>query len=296
MLKDRFISAKNQLISSSAEHAFKFLIPRGEAITHATEITYADEFFTDYLSAMQTGEYTPAAVANHAGHGQGLSANKVLGDLTTIANRVRYPNNQFEGFEMIIAASILSGHQGPVVEQGVRQTLPFLAKNHIGIIELVRPEDIERYNMKPNLREVFEEIRDFVQEDHGVALFGEGVVQSGRTNKHFKEVFGMRQLKEPAINLVQRSIKAGGKKVLWVPMAFSGDRDILSPDNRFLTRKSAAVVAGIGDPALVKVFVERPIRGDEMPKNIGLIGNLLGSRIAQHLPIVEQGWYRNMRF
>ena len=295
MSKERSLSAKNRLLDAAARETFKILIPKAEVVADATKITYADDFFTRFLPPMQTGDFTPIYVACHSGHGQGIPAGESLDKMRNIINRVRQPDNKFPGWTMLIAASVLEGFQGPMVEQGVRQTLPFLERRHVGITEIVRPEDIKRYNMTQNLREVYEELKEAATAGYGIVLFPEGSVQSGRTNRHFNEVFGMRQFKEVAIKLAQRAIKAAGKKDLWIPVASQGDRDLLSPDNFFLTRKSIAAVARVGDPALVKIFVETPFRGDQAPKNVPL-ADFLGSKIARHLLPEEQGYYRNMRY
>ena len=108
-------------------------------ILKTMEPEFAKGFIDKFLEEMTDESTTPILVSSHQGHGDAAQAAVLSKQLTSLANKAR---ESFQGFVLIVAASIRTGHQGQFLREALLQAEGNYAHRYnLRFLDLVRKKD-----------------------------------------------------------------------------------------------------------------------------------------------------------
>lgn len=264
-----------------------------EKIIIKTSVERPYGFDVSFVGAAVDG-YLPIIVSNHASHADGAAVSKLTRHLTNLF--LMYGDAHFRGYNMPLAISLLTGHQGWFLRMGYHYAEAPMENNHLFALPLVREKDHEKYGMKLGMREKGEylvSLRKRVEEGYlGIVLFPEGTTEGGKTegDGSFK---GMQPFEEGSIaGHVGRLKKYSGRKIMIIPIAITGGHQVINSNTKGIPIQS---VLRILDLSMFRIKVGGVIREDDRDfseaKKPGEVDRLVGRRIAQLLPAEMRGVY-----
>lgn len=263
---------------------------------------FADGFEDAFREAMKDNNTIPILISSHEGHPDGISAAVLSKKLTNLASEVR--DGTFPGFQLIIAASIKTGHQGQllkeIITQGERDYLP---RYRLRLLDLVRKKDVEKYKMRPNKIPFMRGLIKAIRADNGLIFFPEASVEGGRRIKsgpNKNHIKGMQEFNGVDFDLIIEAVQKNHKKPLFIPVGSYGAFNIVDPDHNRLPLKTIAALVNPVNQRLMWVKVGLPItyatlvndmqkQGQEVISDN--IGNFLGLKVAELLPPHARGVY-----
>ncbi len=271
-------------------------------VAKTLEPEFADGFEDTFREAMKNKDTIPILISSHQGHPDGVTAAVLSKKLTGLANEVR--DGKFPGFQLIIAASIRAGHQGLLLKEiAVQGEKDYLPRYHLRFLDLVRKKDVERYNMRPNTFPFIRGLINAIQAGHGLILFPEASVESGRRIKsgpNKNRIKGMQRFNGVDFDLIIEAVRKNHKKALFIPVGSHGAFNIVDPDHKRPPLKTIAALAIPVSQRLMTVKVGQPINYADLVNDLQQqgqevtsenIGNFLGHRVAELLPPHARGVY-----
>lgn len=288
---DKLTSPKGKLVTGIMNVLNPlFVRPAVENILIKTDVTYAADFGDQYIRAIEDGYTRPVIIGNHKAIIDAIFPGDAARDLKNVANEHLPPDNQLQGFALILAASLHYGQQGPMrtgVYNGVSDSFE---KRSIRPLLTVRPQDVKRYSMKSywDPRQEKQDAIDAIKSGYGIIVYPEGTTVGETMNSFMLN----------AIWAAISAVEEAGEKALLIPVTKTGGRKI---ERRNKLPTFTAIASGINlyNRHITGVYVHNPIRFDQ--GGIGVdyrngnktgINNFIGGIIATHLPPDEQGAYR----
>lgn len=102
--------------------AVKLFLSRVESNIAAPIVPEFSQGFADaFATAIMDENVTPVLISSHESHADLIPAAIVTRYLAELANKIRGDQNPFPGFTLLIAASLESGNQGILLEQGTKR-------------------------------------------------------------------------------------------------------------------------------------------------------------------------------
>ena len=274
---------------------------------------YEDGFRDKFVEVIEDSDVLPVAVITHQSHSDCISAAKLSKDLTTLANQHRYPEEEFRGYMLSVAASMQSGHQNIVVQQYFETTKSIASKYNLRLQTYVRQKDENQYGISRSKNIQFSrELARIInkQEDRqadGLIFFPEGTMEGGRkviegTKKG--QINGMQELDWESIHKLIKGIEERGRKVVIIPVGTHGEFRISNPSNK--NYPTARVLKQLYNPlnipreSILSVNVGMPMTYSEIKEilakqgiepNPQNIGEYVGRTIAKLLPLEARGVY-----
>ncbi|KKR17162.1 MAG: hypothetical protein UT87_C0021G0003 [Candidatus Levybacteria bacterium GW2011_GWC1_40_19] len=263
-------------------------------IVENTKLLYPQDFLTEYVRGIDEG-YAPIVVSNHASHADAAVVARLTSLLRKIANRTLPNDGQVKGFNVPLAKSLLTGHQGAYLRQAYLGTEPVIEDHGFFAVPIARPQDQDpdRYGMPGNEREYLANTRRRMQNGFiGTVLFPEGTTEGGKS-KVAGKVVGMIKFQPESIprhiRLTQKHTK---KKVMIIPVGITGGRDAINPDTK---KAPLRLLYRLMQPNAFGLFAGKIIREDDpdfaMLQTSEEINEYVGRRIAKLLPPEMRGVY-----
>jgi 1-acyl-sn-glycerol-3-phosphate acyltransferase len=202
------------------------------------------------------------------------------------------PAENFKGFSMPLAESLLTGHQGWKLRAMYHYAEGPMERSDLLALPLVREKDSEKYGLPLDPKEYLRSLRRRVNAGYkGIVLFPEGTTEGGKSDNG--TLNGMQEFDEGAITgHMGRLKKYGGRKVMLIPVGITGGSEIVDSNVKSIPLSS---LAKIGDLRLVRIMIGKVIREDD-PELCSVskpaeIDQFVGKRIAQLLPPQMRGVY-----
>ncbi len=253
---------------------------------------YAGNFGDEYLRAIEEG-YFPILVGNHRAHIDGAFLGLATKRLTSAANERLPKDKQMKAFALIYAASLHFGYQGPMLKGFSDEAYEVLDENNTVTFFHTRPQDVQRYGMKPQPIQEFKDLVQAVRDGYGIAILAEGETKAGKTNPETGKPFGMGALMPGAIERTMAVIYAAGKKPMIITLSIAGGSRAQNANTRLPSLESFKAGLGFGDKHLVDMYVSLCDQGDieklYQAKDSKGLNTLVGRQIAQHLPPEDRG-------
>lgn len=274
------------------------IMPRMETqIFDAIHPEYTEGFDQAYQELIKQG-YVPIILMNHQSHADGIPASLVTDRLTKLARKAD-PEHPLQGFQLIVASSMVKGNQGGFLQAITKYLEPNFAKKNQHLIPYTRQSDVEKYGVPTNHIEVAIQLTTSMKEHYGFGFFPEAHLTGGRHKKDGSgEINGMQpfdttEFKLPAILKIARR---QGKKVMFIPVGIHGGYRILSPNTKLPNMDAFLGLFQNPPPILVQVRVGMPITQEALQQLTDETGEspniLLAKAIAKLLPEQAQGVYR----
>lgn len=307
---ERFTPAKNPAEESRSSRevwihrAGPLLRAAVEKGITSTKIDYPNGFGKVFKQAMSERnakgkqKYSIYVVSRHHSHPDGFIIARLALDLKAMANDVLPQNEAMNGFFMPLAQSLEDGQQDRPIMQIYKEIKPTMKSFGLVPAPIVRAKDKSEYTMEQDADEEAR-MRDLVANKYnGAVLFAEGTTKSGKTNEH-GQINGMVEFELNAIKKLYLFLKRNaGTESLFIPTATFGGRELLNPDNKWVSPSRLLTTLISPYPAITSIKVGMPMRSDE-----GEIANLIkgkdrkslneyfGHIIAQLIPPAERGVY-----
>src|ERR1035437_2456169 len=125
-------------------------------------------------------------------------------------------------------------------------------------IYLSRIDDQEDFNTPPNLREVYEAYRTYIEDGYAIAIHAEGNLDASRRGKNGQRQ-GMQHFQTNALRGIINITRRLGKNVTIVPITVSGSYNIHDPLTGGVTRSALRVGFNLSDRSLASIFVSKPM-------------------------------------
>lgn len=290
--KQHAIDRASRLFDKSVE----IIKPGIRRIVEATRVEQDPAFIDVFLEGIRHGAL-PIFVSNHQGHVDGITVGRLVNRFRLLANDSGAPA-PFPQITMPIAASLIEGNQGFLLQKAYSNFEHLLVENNIRALPVVRQRDIE-LGMQQRKGKDVRNLKLAIEENNMILLFAEGRVQGGRSNSEGK-LNGMIPFDEDSIHLLIRIAKKNGRDPLLIPVSTFGGFQVLSPDYNFLTPQAIAAMGRIETPSLVYVHFGKPFTDTEMNNKILASGKevtpltqneFVGHAVAKHLPRQSRGVY-----
>lgn len=270
----------------------------------STRIDYPNDFGKVFRQAMSERngkgkqKYSIFVVSRHHSHPDGFIIARLALDLKAMTNDVLPRNEQMEGLFMPLAQSLEDGQQDKPIMQIYKEIKPTMKRFGLVPAPIVRAKDKSEYAMEQDADEEAR-MRDLVVNRYnGAVLFPEGTTKSGKTNEH-GQVNGMVEFELNAIKKLYLFLKRNaGTESLFIPTATFGGRELLNPDNKWVSPFRLLTTLVSPYPGITSIKVGMPIRSDEgemenllKGKDRLALNEFFGKIIAQMLPPNERGKY-----
>ncbi len=272
-----------------------------ERIIQHAEIDFPQELMINYVNAIDQG-YLPILVTNHASHADAVTSAKLMNVLRKIANGTLPLDEQMQGFNVPMAASLPSGLQGPYLRQVLYGAQPIVEANGFYSAPIARDKDKKSreeggYEMADTSRDYLKTLRSKIEAGFtGFLLYPEGTTESGKTDKDGKLV-GMIPFEEESIlNHIRILEKYSGKKAMIIYAGITGSTDAINPNTK---KASLNLIKRVFRPQTFRIKVGGIIRTDD-PEFLELlrstkpkeaISTFIGRKIAALLPVEMRGVY-----
>lgn len=269
-----------------------------------TQVEYPDGFGPAFREAMAERntkgkrKYGIFVVSRHHSHPDGFIIARLSLDLKAIANSVLPENEQIAGLFMPLAQSLEEGQQDRPIMQVYQEIKPTLRKSGLVPAPIVRAKDVNQYQMQTDDDEDAR-MRSIINKGYnGVILFPAGTTQGGRTDSAGR-VIGMVPFEENAIKKTYLFLKRNaGTESLFIPAATFGGREILNPDNKWVSPTQLLTALISPYPHIASIRVGMPIRSDEgeiaellRGRDRNALNNFFGGQVAALIPEHERGVY-----
>lgn len=271
----------------------------------ATSVEYPSGFNIIVKNAMSErnekgkSKYSIFIVLRHHSHPDGFIVARLTLDLKAIANSVLPNDEQTAGFFMPLAQSLEDGQQDRPMMKVYHEIKPTMRSFGLVPTPIVREKDKDSYEMKQDIEQEAR-MRSVVKQGYnGIVLFPEGTTTSGKTNVD-GQVNGMVDFELNAIKKSYLFLKRNtGRESLFIPAATFGGREILNPDNKWVSPLRLFTLLVSPYPHLTDIRVGMPIRSDEgdlaellRGRDRKALNDFFGHTIAQLLPNkIERGVY-----
>lgn len=271
---------------------------------------YAEGFDSAFTQAMRYPNIIPILISNHEGHADIISTAIISRKLTDIVNTTRNDEDRFRGFMLTIAASLETGHQNLFLQESIRQAKMKLPEYFLSTQSFRRKADRERYGITSDNSHYMRKLTAIVnrgeeREADGLAFYPQGSVESGRRIKNGKDenhIKGMQEFNCDELYKLIRVIESRyQRKVLIIPIGSHGAGNVVNPDHRRPTLKTAVELVKQDPKSLMSVRIGLPIEWDNLVRQTEEqkgreatpedIGDSLGKIIASLLPSDARGVY-----
>lgn len=270
----------------------------------AAQVDYPEGFGKVFKQAMsernEKGQqkYSIFVVSRHHSHPDGFIIARLALDLKAMANDVLPADEQMKGLFMPLAQSLEDGQQDKPIMQIYKEIKPTMKRFGLVPAPIVREKDIATYEMKKDDDEEARMRQLIEQRYNGIVLFPEGTTKSGKTDKQ-GNLYGMVDFELNSIKKSYLFLKRNmGAESLFIPTATFGGRELLNPDNKWVSPSLLLTTLISPYPAIASIKVGMPIRSDEgelenllRGKDRLALNKFFGKIIAQMLPPNEQGVY-----
>ena len=270
----------------------------------ATSMEFPEGFDASFKQAISERnargkrKYSIFIVSRHHSHPDGFIIARLTLDLKAKANSVLPKDEQTAGFFMPLAQSLEDGQQDKPIMKVYHEIKPTMESFGLVPAPIVRAKDKSEYTMEQDSDEEAR-IRALVAKRYnGVMLFPEGTTTSGKTNE-YGQVNGKVNFELNAIKKLYLFLRRNvDTESLFIPAATFGGREILNPDNKWVSpvRLLTALVSPY--PAIASIKVGMPIRSDEgqvqellRGRDRKALNDYFGHIIAGLLPQPERGVY-----
>lgn len=265
-----------------------------ERIIRHAQIELPEGFLTEYVMAIDS-DYAPILVSNHASHADAAVAAKLISLLRKIANRTLPDDEQMMGFNVPLAKSLLTGHQGGYLRQAYLGSEPVIEANGFYAVPIARSQDQdpERYAMPGNEREYLANTRRRMLAGFtGTVLFPEGTTEGGKIREDGKLV-GMIPLQRNSISThISLTHRYAHKKVVIITAGITGGIEAINPNTK---RAPFRIIARVRHADAFKITAGGIIKEDDLDfaalKRPEEINDFIGRKIAELLPPPMRGVY-----
>ncbi len=264
-----------------------------EKVIAYTTVNLPKGFTYEYSKNIIEG-YLPIIVANHASHADGASISKLTRYLTKRAYLELHPDQQdFNGFNLPLAKSLLTGHQGWKLRRFYKYAEPAIEANGLFALPLVRDKDKEKYGLETNPKEYLRTLRNRVEDGYGgLVLFPEGTTISGQKDESGR-FLGIQPFEEDSISAHIRLLKKYSRKnVMIIPGGISGGHEVINSGTKSIPFKAFTKAMR---PDMFTINVGDVIKTDDPNFSALLsseeINDFVGNKIAALLPPEMRGIY-----
>jgi len=268
-----------------------------EKVIANTRVEFVPGFVREYQELIREG-YLPIVVANHASHADGAAISKLTRFLTKRARLDIHPDeNEFNGFNMPMAMSLLSGQQGWKLRRFLKYGQPALEENGVFPLPLVREKDAEKYGLKLDPRQYLKNLRSRIERGYsGIVLFPEGTTEGGKSESFGNltgGLKGMQPFEDGSVSAHIRQLeKHSGKKAMIIPVGISGGAQVINSDIKSVPFEAFKKA---NKPDFFHLNVGSIIRSDsdryQALNSANEINSFVGESIASLLPREMRGVY-----
>ena len=284
---------------------------------------YAEGFAEAILEIAKDPENFIVFIGNHQGYGDSLGSAINAKYVTDLINQRRAPENQFRGFIIPIAASLVSGDQSASWQKLVGPLKKRALEYNLHAVDIVRKKDREQYDLHGSNKRYENELMKIInyEDDRigdGLYVYLAGNMQEGRRKKRKfpgslnpfgRPINGLAELNCKSFHgLVKSAELERHRKVIIIPVGSHGAPDIFDPEYHSLpTLKAVKEFVSSNPKSLLTVKVGLPVSYDhivlearrealEQTRSEEItsrnIDYKFGSMLAELLPPEAQGFYR----
>lgn len=264
---------------------------------------FSEEFYQAISERNEKGKrkYAIFIVSRHQSHPDGFIIARLTLDLKAKANKVLPPEDHTKGFIMPLAQSLEEGQQDRSIMRVYHEIKPTIKTFGLVPAPIVREKDRQVYGMEKDT-ESDSRMRALLAEGYnGVMLFPEGTTTGGKTNER-GEVIGMVPFETNSIKRTYLFLKRNlDSESLIIPAATFGGREILNPDNKWVSPVRLLTAFASPYPTIARIKVGMPIRSDVgevaellRGKDRDGLNDYLGHKVSELLPEAERGVYASV--
>jgi hypothetical protein len=270
---------------------------------------FPEGFKEAFTKIMQDKNVIPIIVSTHEGHGDGTTTAALSLIFTDWINESRSNDEQFRGFVLPIASSMMTGHQSLLVKHSLEKTLELMPKYHLFLSGYTREKDRSTYGIEDDNQEntnitTAVMTRDTERIADGFAIYPAAGIEAGRMGTDQKRK-GMQKFDWQKIHRqIKIMEKRYNRKVLIIHCGSHGAFNITDPSNDNRPTKKALKATFIPFSTegrnIMSVKVKMPMFYQEIEELLlsnGLdptaenIGDFIGKTLAQLVPKEARGVY-----
>ncbi len=197
------------------------------------EIVYEDPtVFQQIKSNYLNSEYALIINGNHQSHADIFAQILLNNEIIKTVND-NGENFKLKGMDMVIALSLMTGHQNQNLKNYFNEIEEYCYENNIDFIPLVRPQDEARYGLLPDSNLVLLRKALYSYKKQKILMeFPEGTIMAGRIDPKTGLHYGAQKTSES--NITDNCIKMYNSKGVnfgILPVATDGSYQIFDADN-----------------------------------------------------------------
>lgn len=288
------------LVEGVRDRVGEYIVRRVERLA---DVWPPSQGLTDEFYQLLSRGLRPIIISNHQSHADGFIMRGVVCYLWELSiDQNGQP--KLEGCVMPVASSMVSGHQGKILQWMYHLTRGAMLREGTICMPYTRPADEVKYGLKPNPTEVFKMIRVIRKNNYGLVDFPEARVEGGRCTKGGwpDQIKGMIELEDDALINPYRMMVCNGREPFFLPVGIDGSHRIFSPDS-YAPKTWLAYLTFLGVGLhLASVRIGRPITAQELQSNLGdnwltaggKLNRFVMGRVAALVPEHARGVYRGV--
>lgn len=239
-------------------------------------------------------------IVNHQGLGDGVALSVTTRHIVQVAQQMGF---NIEGFIMPVAASLKSGGQGVLTQILYKAFTPNYERiGRVYSFPYTREEE-SKYGLRRTKETYLREVRAMrkgAASGLHVAVFAEGRVEGGRTNKETGRINGLVEVKKEVPIHFFELMANQGFSADFLPIGIDGSYRYFSADHRLPTGELLrGLLGGEVDPVISRIGDVIPLEevsglyGKPSKDNAEQVTKFLMGRVAGLLPDEAKGVYRN---